>query len=130
MKICWPATLAAAALALSGCGQSAGNGQSDTAQQQVQPQQQIARDWYNEHHDNLPEGLRHEDRLTAEQEARLREGAVIDNDMRDRIRPAPRDLSDRLPPPPRDHRYVAVGGHIGLIDNNFQVKALIHLHDR
>jgi hypothetical protein len=34
-----------------------------------------------------------------------------------------------LPPPPKDHRYVALGGHVGLIDNNFQVKAVIHLHD-
>jgi hypothetical protein len=125
MKIIWPATLAtAAALGLSGCGQgSAGNTQAVA-------QQQAASDWYNQHQNNLPEGLRPEDRLSAEQESRLREGAVLDNDLRDRVRPAPPDLERRLPPPPPEHRYVAVGGHIGLIDKDFHVKAVIHLHDR
>jgi hypothetical protein len=34
-----------------------------------------------------------------------------------------------LPPPARNHRYVTIGGHIGLIDNKNQVKAVIHVHD-
>ena len=120
MRIYWPAALitAAAALALSGCGQT-------TAQ--ADPQQQAATDWYNQHQGNLPEGLRPEDRLSAEQESRLRVGATLDNDLRDKVRPAPADLSARLAPPPPDHRYVAVGGHVGLIDKNFQVKAVINV---
>jgi len=125
MKIHWLTVLAtaAAALALSGCGQS---GTGD-AQQQADPQQQAASDWYNQHQNNLPEGLRPEDRLSAEQESRLRVGATLDNDLRDRVRPAPADLTARLAPPPPDHRYVAVGGHVGLIDKNFQVKAVINV---
>ena len=132
MKTYWPAILTtAAALALSGCSQSSPeSAQSAPPQQQVEPQQQAASDWYNQHRNNLPEGLRPEDRLSAEQESRLRVGAPLDNDLRDRVRPAPEDLSARLPPPPPDHRYVAVGGHVGLIDRNFQVKAVIHLHDK
>jgi hypothetical protein len=123
MRLYLPAALitAAAALALFGCGQS--NTQAD-------PQQQAAADWYNQHQGNLPEGLRPEDRLTADQESRLKVGVVLDNDIRDKVRPAPQDLSDRLAPPPPDHRYVAVGGHVGLVDKNFQVKALIQLHDK
>jgi len=127
MKVYWLAVLstAAAALALSGCGQSStGSAQSDTSQQQA------ASDWYNQHRNNLPEGLRPEDQLSAEQESRLRVGAPLDNDLRDRVRPAPEDLAARLPPPPPDHRYVSVGGHVGLIDKNFQVKAVINLHDK
>ena len=78
----------------------------------------------------MPDGLRPEDQLSAEQESRLRVGATLDNDLRDRVRPAPADLAARLAPPPPDHRYVAVGGHVGLIDKNFQVKAVINVHGK
>lgn len=91
--------------------------------------QQVARDWNNQHQKKPPAGLRSQDRLSAEQESRLHEGAVLDKDMRRRVHPAPRDLERQLPPPPSNHRYVAIGGHIGLIDNSYQVKAVIHLHD-
>jgi Ni/Co efflux regulator RcnB len=90
--------------------------------------QQVTRDWYNQNKAHAPVGLRDHDRLSAEEEGRLREGAVLDPDMRRKVHAAPHDLVRRLPPPPSDHRYVAIGGHIGLIDNNFQVKAVIHLH--
>ena len=129
MKTYWPAIMAAAAaLALSGCGQSsAGDAQSAAPQQQLDSQQQVASNWYNQHQSNLPEGLRPEDRLSAEQESRLRVGATLDNDLRDKVRPAPADLSAHLAPPPPDHRYVAVGGHVAQIDKNFQVKAVINV---
>jgi hypothetical protein len=132
MRIYWPAALlTAAALTLAGCGQNnTGSTQAEVPQQQADPQQQAATDWYNQHQANLPEGLRPEDRLTADQEARLKVGVVLDNDIRDRVRPAPQDLSDRLPPPPPEHRYVAVGGKVGLVDKNFQVKALIQVHGK
>jgi len=91
--------------------------------------QQVARDWNNQHQKKPPAGLRSQDRLSAEQESRLHEGAVLDKDMRRRVHPAPRELERQLPPPPSNHRYVAIGGHIGLIDNSYQVKAVIHLHD-
>ena len=45
------------------------------------------------------------------------------------VHPAPPDLARRLPPPPRDHRYVSIGGYVGLVDKNYQVKGVIHLHD-
>jgi hypothetical protein len=123
MKTIFPVILAAAALALSGCGQGAESSAPQGSQQQV------ASDWYNQHRSNLPEGLRPEDRLSPEQESRLQVGATLDNDLRDRVRPAPADLAARLPAPPPDHRYVAVGGHVGLIDKNFQVKAVINVHN-
>jgi hypothetical protein len=125
MKTILGAMLATAALALFGCGQNAASVQPAAA---PDSQQQAASDWYNEHHNNLPEGLRPEDRLSAEQESRLRVGVTLDNDLRDRVRPAPADLSARLPAPPPDHRYVAVGGHVGLIDKDYQVKAVINIH--
>jgi len=125
MKTIFAATLVTAALALFGCGQSAGTVESAAPSDS---QQQAASDWYNQHQNNLPEGLRPEDRLSAEQESRLRVGVTLDNDLRDRVRPAPPDLSARLPPPPPDHRYVAVGGHVGLIDKDYNIKAVINIH--
>ena len=129
MKTYWPAALAATAvLALSGCSQSSPAAAETAApQQQADPQQQAATEYYNQHQNNLPEGLRPEDRLTADQESRLKVGVVLDNDLRDRVRPAPEELTNRLAPPPPDHRYVAVGGHVGLIDKNFQVKAVVNV---
>ena len=91
--------------------------------------QQVTRDWYNQHQNHPPEGLRSQDRLSADQESRMQEGAVLDNQMRRQMHPAPRDLARRLPPPPSHHRYVAIGGHIGMIDDGYHVKAVIHLHE-
>jgi Ni/Co efflux regulator RcnB len=91
--------------------------------------QQVTRDWYNQHQAHPPAGLRDQDRLSADEESRLREGAVLDKDLRKKVHKAPPDLARRLPPPPSNHRYVTIGGHVGLIDNNYQVKAVVHLHD-
>lgn len=74
-------------------------------------------------------GLRNQDRLSPDEESRLHEGAVMGKDLRKKVHPASPDLVRRLPPPPSDHRYVAIGGHLSLIDNKFQVKGVIHLHD-
>ena len=91
--------------------------------------QQVTRDWYNQHRDHAPAGLRNEDRLSADEESRLHEGAVLDKNLRRKVHTAPRDLTRQLPPPAHNHRYVTIGGHIGLIDNRNQVKAVIHLHE-
>ena len=91
--------------------------------------QKVTRDWYNQHQDHPPAGLRNQDRLSADEEGRLREGAMLDKDLRRKVHHAPPDLSRQLPPPPSDHRYVTIGGHVGLIDRNYQVKSVIHLHE-
>lgn len=91
--------------------------------------QQAARDWYNQHREHAPAGLRNEDRLSADEESRLHEGAVLDRHLRKKVHSAPRDLTRHLPPPAHNHRYVVIGGHVGLIDNENRVQAVIHLHD-
>ena len=131
----WMISIAAAILAFTGSTALAqDHGQRGDQNRQGHTQfdehdQQVTRDWYNQHQAHPPAGLRNQDRLSADEESRLREGATLDNDMRGKVRPAPRDLARRLPPPPRNHRYVAIGGHVGMIDNNYQVKSVIHLHD-
>lgn len=87
---------------------------------------QVSREWYNEHHDHPPMGLRERDRLSPEYEARLHEGYVFDHYMRSRMYPVPADYYRRLPPPPRGYRYVFVGGHAVLIDGNYRVHDVIH----
>ena len=104
------------------------NSRDRTTSQFDSHDQQVTRDWYNQHRDRPAAGLRSTDRLSADQESRMREGSVLDKDMRRYVHPAPPDLARRLPPPPTNHRYVAIGGHIGMIDNGYHVKALIHLH--
>jgi hypothetical protein len=90
--------------------------------------QQVTHDWYNQHQEHPPAGLRKQDRLSPDEESRLHEGAVLDKNLRRKVHSAPPELTSRLAPPPSNHRYVAVGGHVGLIDNQYNVKAVIHLH--
>lgn len=124
----------AAILALSGTAavaQDTQRGSRDrTTTQFDSHDQQVTRDWYDQHQKNPPAGLRSQDRLSTDQESRMQEGAVLDKEMRKHVHPAPPDLTRRLPPPPSQHRYVAIGGHIGLIDNGYHVKAVIHLHEK
>lgn len=89
--------------------------------------QQVTRDWYNQHKDKAPAGLRDKDRLPPERESDLRPGNAIPPDLRRQEHPIPRDLNRQLPPPPRDSRYVAVGGHVAQIDKQHVVQDVIHL---
>jgi Ni/Co efflux regulator RcnB len=111
----------------TGLAQDRGNPQGHT--QFDDHDRQVTRDWYNQHQAHPPAGLRNQDRLSDDEESRLREGEVLDKRLRRKVHPAPPELARQLPSPPSDHRYVALGGHIGLIDNRFQVKGVIHLHD-
>lgn len=87
---------------------------------------QASREWYNQHHDHPPVGLRDRDRLAPQYESRLREDYVLDPDMRRKIHPVPDDYYRRLPPPPRGYRYVFIGGHTVLIDGDYRVHDVIH----
>jgi Ni/Co efflux regulator RcnB len=119
--------MTAAAILVLMSGAAFSQGQQDHTQFSDHDQQ-VTRDWYNQHQANPPAGLRNQDRLSPEDESRLHEGTVLDRNMRKKVHPAPPELSRQLPPPPANHRYVAIGGHVGLIDNKYQVKAVIHLH--
>jgi Ni/Co efflux regulator RcnB len=108
-------------------GQRGGQGSQQNSQFN-QHDQQMAHDWYDQHKAHPPAGFRSKDRLSADEESRLREGAVLDKNLRKKVHPAAPDLYRQLPPPPPQHRYVAIGGHVALIDPSFNVKAVIHLH--
>ena len=87
---------------------------------------QYSREWYNQHRDNRPPGLRDRDQLRPQYESRLREGYVLDREMRRMVYPVPADYSRRLPPPPRGYRYVFIGGHAVLIDSGYRVHDVLH----
>lgn len=87
---------------------------------------QESRDWYNQHRNHLPPGLRDRDRLPPQYESRIREGYVLDRNMRRMVHPVPADYYRRLPPPPRGYRYVFLGGHTVLIDGGYRVHDVIH----
>src|SRR5580704_9519989 len=118
--------MAAALFAMSVVALAQDRGQGHT--QFDEKDRQTTTDWYNQHKDHAPAGLRQQDRLSADQESRLQEGRVMDKDLRKKVHPVPEDLRRSLPPPPSDHRYVAIGGNVGLMDNHYQVKGVIHLH--
>jgi hypothetical protein len=118
-------TLIAAAIIL---GLAAGRDVRAQSTQFSSHDQEVAHNWYDQHQKAPPPGLRSQDRLNADQESRFREGAPMDRDLRRKVHPAPVELARQLPPPPPRHRYVALGGHVALIDNSYNVKAVIHLH--
>jgi Ni/Co efflux regulator RcnB len=108
---------------------------NDQARQQGHTQfdehdRQVTNDWYKQRQNNPPAGLRSQDRLSAEQESRVQPGRKLDPDLQRRTHPIPSDLVRQLPPPPRNHRYVALGGHVGLLDQTGRVlRDVIHLHN-
>jgi hypothetical protein len=84
---------------------------------------EITQTWCRQHRDRLPVGFRDVDRLPPQLDARLQVGIVLDLDLRKQIHPLPTDLLRQLPAPPTGVQYIAIGGHVGLVD------AAHRLHD-
>jgi len=85
---------------------------------------EAAREWYQEHRSYR--GLRDEDRLSPEYEDRLRDGYVMDYQMRRWARPAPYELVERFGPPPPGYRYMIVNNHLVLVDRGYRVHDVMH----
>lgn len=91
---------------------------------------QTTRDWYAQHQTNPPAGLRTKDRLSPDEESKLQPGRPLDPALQHRVHTVPSDLAHRLSPQPRDRRYVAIGGHVGIMDRTSHfLHDVIHLHD-
>jgi hypothetical protein len=109
-------------------GQRGGQNKQETAQFN-EHDQQVTHDWYSQHQSHPAPGFRNQDRLSNDEETRIHEGGMLDGNLRGKVHSAPPDLTRQLPTPPRQHRYVAIGSHVALIDRSYQVKSVIHLHD-
>jgi hypothetical protein len=60
---------------------------------------QVTRDWYNQNRSHAPAGLRDQDKLSPDEEQRLRPGADLDPNLRRKTHSVPHDLARQLPPP-------------------------------
>jgi hypothetical protein len=81
---------------------------------------QVTQDWYHQNRDRAGPGW--QDRLSPEEEQRIRPGQRLDSGLRQRTHPLPADLSHRYRTPPSGYRYVVIGGRVVLIDGNYQVR--------
>jgi Ni/Co efflux regulator RcnB len=88
---------------------------------------EVTRSWCVEHRERLPVGFRPDDRLAPEFEARLKVGTILDVKFRDHIYPVPSSLVRLLAPPPVNMHYIAIGGHIGLLDGAHRLQDLLPL---
>lgn len=136
MSIRHIAISAVAVLALTSVvaqGQAPNRARAENRQSRTQFNDQdrrVAQDWYGQHKAHPPVGLRSKDRLSPELESRLRPGEAFGPALRQRSHAVPSDLRKRLPPAPRNSRYVAVGGHVALVDNHNLLQDVIRLFDR
>ena len=85
----------------------------------------ITQEWCREHRHNLPAGFREIDRLPPQLDVRIQVGVVLDAELRPHVHPVPFDLRHQLPVPPSGVKYVAIGGHIALIDRAHQLHDLL-----
>jgi len=105
-----------------------GNNQNRRDQYRFNDQhRQVTRNWYHERPNRTDRGFRDRDRLTPQWELQIREGVVLNRDLRRRTYSAPYSLTRRLPRAPRGYRYVVVGGHIVLINSGYRIYDVLHL---
>lgn len=112
-----------------GLGQDRDRGAQDRQEHKFSDQdRKAAQDYHNQHRGKPSTGFRAQDKLRPEDEGRIREGAVLDTDLRKRSHPIPGDLLHRLPPPARGHRYVVVGGQVCDVDSGWHISDVIHIN--
>ena len=126
---------AACALALIGASVEAQTRPSNHTNQARQGQtqfnthdRQATSDWSNKNQAHPPAGFRPQDRLSPAQESRLQVGSKLDPELQKRVRTVPADLKRQLAAPAPSYRYVALGGHVALVDKKNQVHDIIHVH--
>jgi Ni/Co efflux regulator RcnB len=119
----------AAALAILLLVTTGATAQDQHNQQFNDHDRQVTQGWYNQHQKNAPRGMRSSDRLTPAEEQRMQPGQPYDRQLQQRSHSVPTDLRRQLPPAPRNHKYVAVGQHVALVDTvNNVLRDVIHLH--
>ncbi len=87
---------------------------------------QVLNDWYRDHSDQLEQARNGDRRDDADIERRLQNGNQLDPDMRRWSRPVPQDLASRLGPLPQYWRYVMLGYHLCIVDDNWTIRDVYH----
>ena len=88
----------------------------------------VTREWYRQNHDRAGAGW--DERLSAEEEGRLRRGYRLDPELRHRAHWLPEDLSQRYRTPPAGYRWVVIGGQVLLLDGNYQIREVYRIDVR
>jgi len=121
----------AAAATPQGQGRGRGRGRGEQQQEQARAKfndhdREVTLSWYQSNQRNLPRGLRDRDRWAPAVEVQVQDGYVLDRRQRGQIYSLPAALLRLLSPAPRGYRYVAIGGHLILIDSGYVVVDIIH----
>jgi hypothetical protein len=74
------------------------------------------REWYSLHHDELPLGVRKNDRLPHDLQAQLKANEVLPEFLRPRIHEVSSDFLGRVPPAAEGCHYVFVGGNAVILE--------------
>jgi len=82
---------------------------------------QATREWYQQHQRDLRPGWREQDRLSPDQQGRLRSGEILDPQLRGQMSWLPPELAARYRPAPPGYRYAVIGGNVVLLDDGYRV---------
>ena len=91
--------------------------------------QQAAREWYGQQQNHNQKGFRTEDRLSSDEQSRLREGEVLDRHLRSKAHAAPAELVHHLSPAPHGYHYQVIGGHLIMVDSHNRVTSMIRFDE-
>ena len=88
----------------------------------------IATEWYKAH----PDAFKSEQGTNwrADWEPNLRDGFVLTADMRAAVHRAPTELETQFGPAPEGYRYVMLGDHILIIDNDYRIHDVMHFETK
>jgi len=136
----WMSSCAAALLALGLTGSAAlglgmggknnekgeNHGQSKKEYRQFQEKQrQYAQTYYDQHKNHKV--FKTDRRWNNDYSNRLQPGYILDPDMRRMSRSAPKDMVLGLGRAPRGYRYIVIGGHVVLVDNEYRVHDTVRI---
>ena len=83
----------------------------------------VAVDWYKAHPDAFKSN---EAEWHADWEPNMREGFVLTPDMRKAVHRVPTELETQFGPAPEGYRYVELGDHVLIIDNDYRIHSELH----
>lgn len=96
------------------------HGQSKKEYRQFQEKQrQYAQTYYDQHHNHKV--FKTDSRWNDDYSNRIQPGYILDPDMRRMNRSAPNDMVLGLGRAPSGYRYIVIGGHVVLVDNEYRV---------
>jgi hypothetical protein len=102
------------------------HGQSKKEYRQFQEKQrQYAQTYYDQHRNHKV--FKTDSRWNNDYSNRLQPGYILDSNMRRMSRSAPKDMVLGLGRAPSGYRYIVIGGHVVLVDNEYRVHDTVRI---